>query len=100
MPALALRRRHSHSLIRIEAEEVAIATREEHRNILEGYLYKIRDLLESDGQHPFVRHSQESERRAISRQLKDVSSWFHVHSDNAQTKDFIEKRSSLESVTP
>ncbi|KAI0291592.1 heat shock protein 70 family [Russula brevipes] len=85
-------------LIKIEAEEVAIATREEHRNILEGYLYKIRDLLESDGQHPFVRHSQESERRAISRQLKDVSSWFHAHSDNAQTKHFIEKRSSLEAI--
>jgi hypothetical protein len=83
----------------MEAEEAAIAAREEQRNILEGYLYKIRDLLESDSQHPFVRHSQDPERRAISRQLKDVSNWFHTHADNAQTKDFVEKRSSLEWVT-
>ena len=82
----------------MEAEEAAIATREEQRNILEGYLYKLRDLLESDGQHSFVKHSQEVERRAISRQLKDVSNWFHSHAEGAQTKDFIEKRSSLECV--
>ena len=69
----ALRRGHSISLIKMEAEEAAIAAREEQRNILEGYLYKLRDLLDSDSQHPFVTHSQDAERRAISRQLKDVS---------------------------
>ncbi|KAH9996166.1 actin-like ATPase domain-containing protein [Russula compacta] len=85
-------------LIKMEAEEAAIAAREEQRNVLEGYLYKIRDLLESDSQHPFVQHSQDSERRAISRQLKDVSNWFHAHADDAQTKDFVAKRSSLETL--
>ncbi len=50
----------------MEAEEAAIATREEQRNILEGYLYKLRDLLD------------------------------HTHADDAQTKDLVEKRSSLE----
>ena len=93
---LVLKRRHLRSLIMMEAEEAAIATREEQRNVLEGYLYKLRDLLESDGQHPFVRYSWDPERRAIARQLKDVSSWFHTHADEAQTKDFVEKRSSLE----
>lgn len=83
----------------MEAAEAAIAAREEQRNILEGYLYKLRDLLESDSQHPFVTHSQEPERRAISRQLKDVSSWFHTNADDAQTRDFVERRSSLEQVT-
>ena len=82
----------------MEAEEAAIAAREEQRNILEGYMYKLRDLLDSDSQHTFVRHSQESERRAIARQLKDVSNWFNTHADEAQTKDFVEKRSSLECV--
>ncbi|KAI9463516.1 Hsp70 protein-domain-containing protein [Russula earlei] len=85
-------------LIKMEAEEASIAAREEQRNILEGYMYKIRDLLESDSQHPFVRHSQESERRALSRELKDVSSWFHSRADDAQTKDFVEKRTSLEAL--
>jgi len=84
----------------MEAEEAAIAAREEQRNILEGYLYKLRDLLESDSQHAFVTHSQEVERRAISRQLKDVSNWFNSHAEGAQTKDFVEKRSSLECVYP
>ncbi|KAI0299025.1 Hsp70 protein-domain-containing protein [Multifurca ochricompacta] len=85
-------------LIKMEAEEAAIAAREEQRNILEGYLYKMRDLLESDSQHTFVKCSQESERRAISRQLKDVSNWFNTHADEAQTKDFREKRLSLEAL--
>jgi hypoxia up-regulated 1 len=93
------RRGHSISLIMMEAEEAAIAAREEQRNILEGYLYKLRDLLDSDSQHPFVTHSQDAERRAISRQLKDVSSWFNSRSDDAQTKDFVEKRTSLECVS-
>jgi hypoxia up-regulated 1 len=31
--------------------------------------------------------------------LKDVSNWFHSHSDEAQTKDFVQKRTSLECVT-
>jgi hypoxia up-regulated 1 len=83
----------------MEAEEAAIAAREEQRNILEGYLYKLRDLLDSDSQHPFVTHSQDAERRGISRQLKDVSNWFNSRSDDAQTKDFVEKRTSLECVT-
>ena len=82
----------------MEAEEAAIAAREEQRNILEGYVYKLRDLLESDSQHVFVKCSQESERRAISRGLKDVSNWLHAHADDAQTRDFIEKRTSLECV--
>jgi hypoxia up-regulated 1 len=99
MLILALSRECSVSLIKMEAEEAAIAAREEQRNILEGYLYKLRDLLDSDSQHPFVTHSQDLERRAISRQLKDVSNWFHTHSDDAQTKDFVEKRTALECVT-
>ena len=98
MPTLALRQRHSRSLIKMEAADAAIAAREEQRNILEGYLYKLRDLLESDSQHPFVRHSQDPERRAISRQLKDISNWFNTYADDAQTKDFVGKRSSLECV--
>jgi hypoxia up-regulated 1 len=88
----------SYSLIKMEAEEAAIAAREEQRNILEGYLYKLRDLLEGDSQHPFIKCSQESERRGISRQLKEVSNWHQAHADEAQTRDFVEKRSSLECV--
>jgi len=82
----------------MEAEEAAIVAKEEQRNILEGYLYKLRDLLDSESQHTFVKYSQDSERRAIARQLKEVSNWFNTHADEAQTKDFIEKRSSLECV--
>ncbi|KAI9461976.1 heat shock protein 70 family [Lactarius psammicola] len=85
-------------MIKMEAEEAAIAAREEQRNILEGYMYKLRDLLDSDSQHTFVKYSQDSERRAIARQLKEVSNWFNTHADEAQTRDFLEKRSSLEAL--
>ncbi len=45
--------KYSCSLIRMEAEEAAIVAKEEQRNILEGYLYKLRDLLDSESQHTF-----------------------------------------------
>ncbi|KAI0270552.1 actin-like ATPase domain-containing protein [Gloeopeniophorella convolvens] len=85
-------------LLRMEADEAAVAAREEQRNVLEGYLYRLRDLLDGDAEQPFVKCSQETERRAIARQLRDVSDWFHAHADEAQTKDFIEKRASLETL--
>ena len=59
-----MRLRHFLSLIKTEAEEAAIAAREEQRIIIEGYMYKLRDLLDSYSQHTFVKDPQELERRA------------------------------------
>ncbi|KAI0318042.1 actin-like ATPase domain-containing protein [Amylostereum chailletii] len=85
-------------LIEMEAQEAAVAQREEQRNGLEGYIYRMRDLLEGDGQQPFMKCSQDHERKTIARKLAEVEEWFHREQDHAQTKDLIEKRSALESL--
>jgi len=80
----------------MDVEEAVVAQREEQRNTLESYLYRLRDLLDGDDQQPFVQCSREAERRAISRKLEEVFRWFHDNSDHAQTQDFREKRASIE----
>lgn len=84
-------------LLAIEAQEAVVVQREEQRNAIESYIYRLRDLLDShDGQTPFIKCSKESERQAMSRKLEEVSRWFHDKAESAETADFIAKRNELE----
>ncbi|KAI0063322.1 actin-like ATPase domain-containing protein [Artomyces pyxidatus] len=85
-------------LIDMERKEAAKAQREEQRNTLEGYLYRIRDLLDGDETQPFIKCSKESERQSLERKLTEVSNWFHREAETADTVDFIGKRSILEAI--
>jgi hypoxia up-regulated 1 len=76
---------------------VSKARREEARNTFEGYLYKLRDLLDPDNtETPFKKCSQESERRAITEKLDESFSWLFDKGDLAETSQFLEKRVALE----
>ncbi|CAL1698248.1 unnamed protein product [Somion occarium] len=84
-------------LIAIDRLEAAKHAREEARNSLEGYLYRVRDLLEDGASDsPFVKCSQEKERQAMQKKLQEGFAWLSEHGDDASTKDFIEQRSALE----
>jgi len=85
-------------LIEMDAKEAAVAQREEQRNSLESYIYRVRDLLDGDSQQPFVKCSKEIERRALSRKLEETSYWFHDEAEFAETRQFVEKRSALEAL--
>jgi hypoxia up-regulated 1 len=81
-----------------EAKELAVSMREEQRNALEAYIYRTRDVLAGDSDHPFIMCSKEGERKALSQQLEEVARWFSDHQETAETKDFLERRLSIQCV--
>lgn len=84
-------------LMAIDRLESGKRAREEARNSLEGYLYRVRDLLEDDStESPFVKCSQQAERKAMEKKLQESFAWLSEHDDDALTKDFIAQRSALE----
>lgn len=82
----------------IDKEEAAKRRKEEARNSLEGYLYRVRDLLEDGPETPFMKCSQKTERTAMGEKLEETFRWLHDHGDDADTVDYILKRTALEYV--
>jgi hypoxia up-regulated 1 len=84
------------SLRALDNLEVSRQLREEAHNTLEGYLYKLRDLLDDGAETPFTKCSQQSERKALSKKLSETIAWLHDEGDTADTVKLWEKRSALE----
>jgi len=81
----------------LDAEEAAKSKKEEARNTLEGYLYRLRDLLDEHSKDtPFVQCSQESERRKIHEKLEESFEWLNEHGDVAETSQLLDRRHALE----
>ena len=70
--------------------------REESRNLLETYLYRLRDLLDSDSTAPFIVYSKEEERTQLSELLQDTFHWISESGDSADTIELWSKRDALE----
>ncbi len=86
-------------LAAIDREEASKQRRGEARNSLEGYLYRVRDLLEDENSEtPFKKCSQEQERQIIQSKLEEGFNWLHEHGDDADTKQYIDQRASIEYV--
>lgn len=83
----------------LDNEEAAKNRKDEARNTLESYLYRMRDLLDDENPDtPFKKCSQESERQTITEKLEDSFAWLHDRADVAETSQFLDKRISLEWV--
>lgn len=78
--------------------EMSRQLREEAHNTLEGYLYKLRDLLNDGPETPFTKCSQPSERQTLSNTLSETIAWLHEEGDTADTLQLWEKRSALETL--
>lgn len=78
--------------------EMSKQLREEAHNTLEGYLYKLRDLLSDGPETPFAKCSQPSERQTLSNKLSETIEWLHDEGDTADTLQLWEKRSVLETL--
>ncbi|TDL26892.1 actin-like ATPase domain-containing protein [Rickenella mellea] len=89
-------RKAREKLIALDNAEAAKRRREDARNILEGYLYRVRDLLEEDEQSPFMKCSKEEERSAIREKMESTLLWLHDQADEADTVTFWDKRNALE----
>ncbi|KAJ7146046.1 Hsp70 protein-domain-containing protein [Mycena epipterygia] len=83
----------------IDLDEAAVARKEEARNSFEGYLYRMRDLLDEENRDtPFKQCSQEAERKAIAVKLDESFAWLHDKGDVAETSQFLDKRNALETL--
>lgn len=70
------------------ASDKARVQREEALNLLEGYTYKIRDLVADEG---FVAVSSETERKVLSEKASEASEW--IYDDGAEApKDVLKAR--------
>jgi len=85
------------SLRAVDQQEATKVRREEARNTLEGYLYRLRDLLDPENNDtPFKKCSQPKERRAIEDKLDESFTWLNDRGDLAETSQLMDKRIALE----
>ncbi|KAK0447909.1 Hsp70 protein-domain-containing protein [Desarmillaria tabescens] len=83
----------------VDVDEAAKNRKEEARNTLESYLYKLRDLLDPENRDtPFKECSQDSERAAIAEKLEETITWLHDKGDVSETSQFLDKRIALETL--
>lgn len=71
------------------------AQREEARNTIESYLYRVRDLLDGE---TFAEVSKAEERHGIAAKTQELTSWLSEEGDSAETATLKLKRASLESL--
>ncbi|BEJ14686.1 hypothetical protein CspHIS471_0404530 [Cutaneotrichosporon sp. HIS471] len=84
----------------IASFESAMRAREEARNMLEGYLYKLQNLLSSDeGEHKNLHtFSTKAERTHIKDLVDTTLDWLHEHADDATVHTLIRKREDIEAL--
>ncbi len=68
------------------------AQREEARNAIESYLYRVRDMIEDP---TFESVSKDAERSAIVAKTEELSAWLSDDGETADTSTLKSKRSSL-----
>ncbi|CED85320.1 Molecular chaperones GRP170/SIL1, HSP70 superfamily [Phaffia rhodozyma] len=86
-------------LLSIDALEIARRQREEAFNRLEGYMYRLRDLLapEKEGSI-FFQFSTPEERELLRTGQSDTLEWLSEDGWDAPTKELIERRTQLENI--
>ena len=69
--------------------------REEALNTLEGYTYRVRDMLENEG---FIAVSTEKQRSALESMNKEASDWLYGDGTEAKTAEFKKRLRELEDL--
>ncbi|GMK59381.1 hypothetical protein CspeluHIS016_0703960 [Cutaneotrichosporon spelunceum] len=84
----------------IASYEGAMRAREEARNMLEGYLYKLQNLLSDDEAEHKTLHifSTKEERTGIKDLVGKTLEWLHEHADDATVHTLIKKREAIEAL--
>ena len=77
----------------MDQAEIRKVKREEARNGLEAYLYKLRDQIEGAA---FVESSTDNERTKLKEKLESATEWLSDIAESATMKDFKTRQSELE----
>lgn len=89
----------SSRLSTISTYEKAMQAREEARNHLEGYLYKLQNMLEDELEHKAVQDfSTEAERNALTKLLAETFEWLHEYAESANVETLLGKKLAIETL--
>lgn len=83
-------------LVAMDAAEKARHKKEEARNNLEGYLYRLRDLLDGGETSPFILFSKPDERKRLEEKLGQAFTWLGEHAEDGELGEFWAHRDALE----
>ena len=104
-------RTHYHTLLPLLGPEKAVARKrlvaldnagairrrkEEAYNMLEGYLYRLRDYLDGEQTSPFKLYSKAEERKSLERKLEEAYAWLSEYGEHADTGELWAQREALE----
>jgi hypoxia up-regulated 1 len=78
-----------------EASDRARKQREEALNQLEGFTYKVRDLLENDD---FVKHSTAEERASLEKKNSEIGDWLYGDGADATKEELKGKLKDLQAI--
>ncbi|KAG8889026.1 lumenal Hsp70 protein [Tulasnella sp. 332] len=85
-------------LASIVEKEAAKSHRDEAYNNLEGYLYRLRDLIDGDDDTPFKEFVQPKELLSLSKGLAEALDWLNDEADAADAQLLWKKRNDLEKI--
>lgn len=89
----------SSRLAAISTYEKAMQAREEARNHLEGYLYKLQNLLDENEDHKAIQEfSTKAERKTLSSLVADTFDWLHENAESANVETLIGKKVAIETL--
>ena len=86
-------------LVALDSNEATRRRKEEAYNMLEGYLYRLRDYLDGEPTSPFKLYSKEEERKSLERKLEEALAWLSEHGEDAETRELWAQREALECVS-
>ncbi|WVF72219.1 hypothetical protein IAT40_007031 [Kwoniella sp. CBS 6097] len=86
-------------LTSIAAFESAKFAREEARNLLEGYLYRLSGLLSDDAENKALHEfASEKERKTLRKNVDEAMEWLGEEAERADEKTLRKKRADLEAL--
>jgi hypoxia up-regulated 1 len=93
------KRKTNQRLMSIATFEAARVAREEARNLLEGYLYRLQNLLSDDADNRAIHdYASDDERKRLNEMVQNAFDWLHDHADDAKTDILLGKRAELETL--
>jgi hypoxia up-regulated 1 len=80
----------------VDNAEMLRHKKEEARNMLEGYLYRMRDLLDGGETSPFMLFSKPEERQKLEEKMWDGFRWINDEGEDADIKELWSRRDEME----
>ncbi|PVF96398.1 actin-like ATPase domain-containing protein [Serendipita vermifera] len=82
----------------VDNAEMLRHKKEEARNMLEGYLYRMRDLLDGGETSPFMLFSKPEERKKLEDKMWDGFRWVNEEAETADIKELWSRRDEMEAI--